>query len=183
MAILKTAGFGFSTFCIFCRGRGMFENPLGTLGNAQPCPLLPQISESKAKRENNRGGGTGGLPSRGRGCWAGKVGGEEGEVSGVGIEASPSPPPPDSGCIGSSWGFLSIPIPTFIRPPQQPRRSLLSADSTDTHTCPHRHAHAHAEAQTSRQVFPFLCLSLGLNFVQPHMLCVREGGWGRGRQG
>ena len=126
----------------------MFENPLGTLGNAQPCPLLPQISESEAKRENHRGGGTGGLPSRGRGCWAGKVGGEEGEVSGVGIQASPSPPPPDSGCIGSSWGFLSISIPTFIRPPnsQGDRSCRLTPQThthvpTDTHTPMQRHRH------------------------------------------
>lgn len=61
--------------------------------------------------------------------------------------------------------------------------SLSHQLTPQIYTRPHRHTHAHAAAQTSRRVFPFLCLSLGLNFVQPHMLCVRArvGGGGADR--
>lgn len=42
------------------------------------------------------------------------MGGEEGEVSGLGIQTQPSPPPPDSGYIVLSQGLLSIQMPTYM---------------------------------------------------------------------
>lgn len=92
----------------------------------------------------------------------------------------PSPSAPDGGCRGSSQGFPFTPTLHAYAP--NTHGNLSHRLTPQIHTHVPTDTHAHAEAQTSRQVFPFLCLSLGLNFVQPHMLCVREGG-GRGRQG
>ena len=46
--------------------------------------------------------------------WGWELEGEEGEVSGLGIQTQPSPLPPDSGHIVLSQGLLSIRIPTYM---------------------------------------------------------------------
>ena len=76
-----------------------------------PAPSsLKQPSQRPGERET---GGTGYL-SQGEGRWGWELGGEEGEVSGLGIQTQPSPPPPDGGYIVLSQRLLSIQIPTYM---------------------------------------------------------------------
>ena len=154
----------------------------------QPSPLLPQTTKSEARRETDWWKGY--LSRRGRGYVGLGIGGRGRRGFWVRNPDSTLSPTPRQWAHSLIPGAAFHPDPNLhVLPNTQENLShrltpqIHTHVPTDTHTHTHTHTHAHAEAQTSRQVFPFLCLSLGLNFVQPHMLCVREGGWGRGRQG